>query len=703
MSTLRLLVFVVAIVCSSLSLANDNTSPNMMGQTGLINAPDSRIDDEGSWRFGYSRLKPYSALWTSVSLLPRLEVSARYTQIQGVAAFANRSDANYGDYKDKAFDAKFVVVRESSWIPQVTLGSQDYFGTKLFTSNFVILGKRFYDFDLSLGYGNKRIDGAFGGIAYRPGWAKAWALLVEYDGIDYKSDLHAQRSEALNRHHQSTLAVNYQWGWLGAQLAYQARQVGINAHVTVPLMQPQFIQKIDEPAPYHEQATRASLDEWQQTPQPRQTLYRALRTQGFTNIRIHLQDRQLQIAFSSPRISLVGRSVGRVARTALAMAPQSIESILIHYYSLSDLPIVSYQFNSVENLDRFFRGQLTYGQLLESLTVSYISPPDVTAIEQSSAIKISTPDQEKGIQLVKNRDGQWLSLRQSDESLSRFFFTPLQIGIFFNDPSGAYKYDWFARANYQKQLAPRLFFNAALRATILENVSDVQQASNSELPHVRTDVADYKRDRGIKIDSLLMNKYLQLSTRLYARASFGIYEEMFAGAGGQILYLPREQNWALDLQSDWLRQRDVKGGFGFRDYHSQSSLLNLHYRLPKQGVTLTGRTGQFLAKDRGVRLEFARRFRSGFQIGAWYTKTDGNDITGPGSPGHPYFDKGIFIQIPLNTMLTMDSRAVPLASLSPWTRDVGQMVHSPGDLYRIMENVFLFDRPGYHLLSGFHE
>jgi len=54
-------------------------------------------------------------------------------------------------------------------------------------------------------------------------------------------------------------------------------------------------------------------------------------------------------------------------------------------------------------------------------------------------------------------------------------------------------------------------------------------------------------------------------------------------------------------------------------------------------------------------------------------------------------------------MLTQDTRTAPIASLSPWTRDVGQMVTSPGDLYRIMENIFLFDRPGYHLLSGFHE
>jgi len=674
-----------------------------MGQTGLINAPDSRIADEGVWRIGYSRLKPYNALWSSVSLLRRLEVSARYTQILGVPAFAGRPGENYGDYKDKAFDAKLLLLKESHWWPQLTLGTQDYFGTELFASNYLVMGKRLGSLDVSLGYGNKRIDGWFGGVAYYPDWAQNWSFLADYDALKYRLDHAAAKSEANKRYHQASLALNYQWGWLGTQLAYQARQVGVNAHVSIPLMQPQFIQKLEEPPPYREQPKTYSLADWQQSSQHQQDLYRALRGQGFTNIRIHIHQQQLQIGLSSPRISLVGRSAGRVARVALAMHPHEINSILISYYSLTDLPIVSYQFDDLQQLDLFFRGRLTYGELLKSATVSYISPEDVGEVEQAARIRANSNEDRQGIRLVKNRDGQWLSLRQSDQSLSQFFFTPLQISVFFNDPSGAYKFDWFARATYRKQLATRLFFKSALRATILENVSDVTQQSNSLLPHVRSEVAEYKRQRGVKLDSMLINKYFQPATRVYARASMGIYEEMFAGAGGQIIYLPREKDWAIDLQSDWLRQRDVRGDFSLRDYSTLSTLVNLHYRFPKQGITVSSRIGQFLAKDKGVRLEFARRFRSGFQIGAWYTRSNGNDITGPGSPAHPYYDKGVFIQIPLNTMLTRDSRAVPTASLSPWTRDVGQMVNSPGDLYRVMENVFLFDRPGYHLLSGFHE
>jgi membrane-associated phospholipid phosphatase len=86
-----------------------------------------------------------------------------------------------------------------------------------------------------------------------------------------------------------------------------------------------------------------------------------------------------------------------------------------------------------------------------------------------------------------------------------------------------------------------------------------------------------------------------------------------------------------------------------------------------------------------VRFELKRRFRSGFELGAWYTFTDGNDITSPGSPSKPYYDKGIYGSIPLNTMLTRDTQATGGFSLEPWTRDVGQMVQSPGDLYDMVE------------------
>jgi hypothetical protein len=216
-------------------------------------------------------------------------------------------------------------------------------------------------------------------------------------------------------------------------------------------------------------------------------------------------------------------------------------------------------------------------------------------------------------------------------------------------------------------------------------------------------VADYKRENGLKIEKFMLNKYLLLRPRLYARASAGIYEEMFGGIGGQLLYLPKDQNWAIDLAIDGLQQRDTEGEFGFRDYKVTTTILSYHYRIKKYGLSFALRGGQFLARDDGVRFEFARRFRSGFKIGAWYTYTNGDDITGPGSPNDPYYDKGVFMQIPLSSMLTKDTQAKGGFALGPWTRDVGQLVKSPGDLYDMLEEPLVLDAAEKHLLLDFHK
>jgi hypothetical protein len=285
-----------------------------------------------------------------------------------------------------------------------------------------------------------------------------------------------------------------------------------------------------------------------------------------------------------------------------------------------------------------------------------------------------------------------LSFRKEASDLSTFQIVPLNLGIFFNDPNGAARFDVFTTANYTRQIGAARFLESSVRFTLYENISEVSQPSNSTLPHVRTDIAQYSRNGGrLKLAKLLVNQYLQPAERVYGRLSAGYYEEMFAGTGGQLLYLPEQKPWAVDVSLDWLQQRATDGGFGFRSYDTVTALGAFHYRIPALGLTATARAGRFLARDKGVRFELKRRFRSGITLGFWYTRTDGDDITPPGSPGDPYYDKGIFASIPLGPMLTRDTQARANIALAPWTRDVGQMVVSPGDLYTRFERTLMLD------------
>ncbi|MGE0372207.1 MAG: YjbH domain-containing protein, partial [Gammaproteobacteria bacterium] len=171
--------------------------PTVLGQTGLISMPDARLERDGSFRLGFSNFDPYSTLWSSVTVLPRLELSARYTTIDNISVFEDGD--NVGDFRDKAFDAKLVLLPEGEHLPQLAVGAQDFHGTRLFSAEFVTLSKRIGALDLTLGYGSDRLDGGFGGLRYQPAWAGNLGLVVEYDANDYRRDHEAALSGAAER------------------------------------------------------------------------------------------------------------------------------------------------------------------------------------------------------------------------------------------------------------------------------------------------------------------------------------------------------------------------------------------------------------------------------------------------------------------------------------------------------------------------
>ena len=697
---LRRVGWLLMLLQLSSSVAAD---PTTMGQTGLVNMPSARVEDEGTLRFGLSKFDPYTTFWSSLSLFPRLELGARYTSVDHTVGLSY--NPNYGTFKDKAFDLKLMLLRESRYLPEISIGTQDFLGTRVFDADFVAINKRFGDFDIGLGYGRNRIDGFFGGVRYQPSWYKNISFVYEYDAVDYEHDYAADISGAQDRSGKSTYAIEYRYGWLGTQLAYQGGDIGLNAYLSIPLMKTEFIPKFEEPAPFAEQVERPTISQWNADPQYHHALVQALEKQGFKNVQVALRGTGLEIGFAHRRITLVGRAVGRAVRTALLMGPVDLSSIRLTYFTSTDLAVVSYEFHDLPLLDRFFRGQVTYGQLLEGLTVSYADPESTgmtSAAARNPQEQDTGQDSQAELEWARHEEGHAYSLKVEDDTLGQFRLAPLNLGIFFNDPNGAFRYDLFATALYTRHMGKGLFLDSSVRLSLLEDVSEVADESNSELPHVRTDIGDYKRDSRFKLNTLLVNKFLHLRPRVYARGSIGYYEEMYGGVGGQVLYLPKDGNWATDMAVDWVKQRDTDGDFGFREYETVTALAALHYRIQKYGLTLTARGGRFLAKDKGVRFEFQRRFRSGVRIGAWYTVTDGMDTTPPGSPDDPYYDKGIFMSIPLAIMLTKDTQSTSRVAIAPWTRDVGAMVKSPGDLYTIMEDPLMLDWPGHHLLSDFH-
>lgn len=663
--------------------------PTTSGQTGLVNMPDARVAEDGTWRVGLSRFDPYATLWTSLSAFARLEGSARYTRIDGLAT---ELGPGFGDYKDKAFDLKALLLPETALAPAFAIGLQDFIGTRVLEGRFAAASKRLGDFDLTVGYGAERIGGAFGGVRYHPDWAGGFSFAAEYDANRYAEDLRAAESGADRRAGGPTWALEYRRGVFGGQLAAQEDAWGAGLYLAVPLNRREYVAKSEEPAPYF---PAAAPPDGGVAP-----LYQRLREQGFTDIRVRLaaDGKTLEAELSHPRISRVGRAVGRAARVLVFDAPPAVATIRV-VYTERGLPLFTYTFHDPQVLARFYYGLASRYRLAQTVHVAYAAPGDAL---EGAPLADFEPDG-GDLEVVAFAQGEAVKIGRSNGGDRQWALYPLNLGGFFNDPSGAFHYDVFAAGSARQRLGRGLYLNGAVRLTLLEDVSAVTQTSNSLLPHVRSDVAEYKKASRFKLGSLLLSRYLQPARRVYARLSAGIYEEMFGGAGGQLLYLPRFGDWAADLSTDWVKQREFVGDLGFRDYSTVTALLAVHWRVAPLGLTATVRTGRFLARDNGVRFELKRRFRSGVEAGAWYTMTDGNDITTPGSPDNPYRDKGLFVSIPLAAMLSADRRNRAGLALAPWSRDVGQMVDNPDDLYTIFERSLTWASDEYSPLSEMNE
>ena len=201
---------------------------------------------------------------------------------------------------------------------------------------------------------------------------------------------------------------------------------------------------------------------------------------------------------------------------------------------------------------------------------------------------------------------------------------------------------------------------------ITDNLDNLKLASDSILPHVRTDIVKYlKNSRDYNIDRFQFNYFVNPTPNIYGKISFGLLETMFAGVGSEFLYRPFSKNYGIGAEIWRVQQRDYDMLFDLRDYETTTGHINFYYIEPRSKVLLAVRGGKFLAKDSGFNFDFSRRFKSGFQLGVFFSLTDiSKREFGEGS-----FDKGFYFHVPLDFFATSYNKDVFTYGLKPLTRD----------------------------------
>lgn len=211
----------------------------------------------------------------------------------------------------------------------------------------------------------------------------------------------------------------------------------------------------------------------------------------------------------------------------------------------------------------------------------------------------------------------------------------------------------------------------------LANNFDHLAASSSPLPHVRSDYKNYFEKGRAGIAELQASYSATLDRSLFAQARIGYLEEMFAGAGGEILWRPQNERWAIGVTAYEVWQRGFDQLFELRAYHVFTGHINFYYQVTDEDLSFRVHAGRFLAGDYGATFEVVRRFDSGVEFGAYATFTN----VSAAKYGNGSFDKGIFIRVPMDWLLPVDDRSSFGVALNPLVRDGGQPLAGEYRLY----------------------
>ena len=130
----------------------DQPSFSNYGTIGLMQMPTARLLPEGSLAFTWSHYEPY--LRGSIVAYPFnwFEASYQYTDINNKLYSDVEAFSGSQSYKDKGFDIKFRLLKESKYLPAVALGVRDLGGT-IICLRICVATKRIKNVDLTGGIG----------------------------------------------------------------------------------------------------------------------------------------------------------------------------------------------------------------------------------------------------------------------------------------------------------------------------------------------------------------------------------------------------------------------------------------------------------------------------------------------------------------------------------------------------------------------
>ena len=673
------------IVCIGL-LANvqvnaKSIQPSQMvqGGTGLWQTPTARMAPEGTLSINYTDNDEYRFWSSSLQLFSWMEATVRYTDVR--TRFYSDVQSFSGDQtlKDKGIDVKFRLWEESYYLPDVSVGFRDFGGTGFFESEFIGISKDLGPFDIHLGIGWGHLGNAnsiknpfcdlrdtycerpggfsgsggkvefghffkgpasvFGGLEYQTP-IDHLRLKLEYEGNDYMND----RAGNLVQDSRWNIGAVYEWNNFDFSLNYQRGNTlafgvsyKVNMHTATQVKYdkpPRSLMKA-QPA-----ADMQSLN--------RKRLYNDLFQEGSFLITDTHQDNN-EITFYGTQFAYRdnAEATDRIGRILASELPESITTYKV-VENVALQPMLETEIDA-----QAFKKAARYESLQPDMRSSYQRQEPST-----DTLRNYNPNSESG--LFYSMDSFWIQTFGNPEA-----FYMYQGGVLL---SGGYAFN------------QSVSISGGLKATLLENFDKFSFKTDNQdtsVPRVRTYVREYVTRSRVTLETAILHWTDRIAPNWFAQAYGGYLETMYGGVGAEVFYSPVDSNLSFGFDLNYVQQRSFENDFDFFDYTAVTGHASIYWRpefLPDTQVTLNA--GQFLAKDKGVNVDFAKRFDSGIIVGAYASFTNiSAEEYGEGS-----FTKGFYISIPFDLFALQPAKGRGRIPWVPIARDGGQMLQRPVNL-----------------------
>ena len=660
------------------------------GTVGLIQMPSARMHPGGTVGFTWTHADPYLRGSIMGHPFDWFEASYQYTDVNNFLYSDSPEFSGTQSYKDKSFDAKFRLIKERQLIPQVAVGFRDFGGSALFASEYIVASKLIGNIDFTLGVGfgtisNRNISnplakiaprfesreraiiadsqggdinygkffggkeaGLFGGVEIFLPKLKGTRLKIEYDTTNYagapdggEGYLPVIQDGKFNYSFIYPITKNFhvKLGYIrnntlsfGFSIAgnYSGRSSSLISKTNPP-------PKIDN-AEIYQKVVNAEKAE---------NLYKSslkiLRDNNLYLQSANVDNNRYEITFVQSKYLNNAQALGRMTHILNEISPDVIEEFSLSTINADqslfavDIPRAGYNLYKV--------GKKT-DALLEEVRIYKPDPKQHLKHDYRPRRKLPTT-------IYKISP----AIRSQIGGPDGFYFGDLSLSI------------------HSETLIKRNFNILGVASIgLINNFDELKLASDSILPHVRTDIVSYlKESKKSHITRLQANYFGNPYKSIYTKISAGIFEPMFAGYGGEVLYKPFGQSFGIGAELWHVRQRSFRQLLSFRDYETITGHMNFYYREPRSRVLFHLRGGRYLAKDSGVTFNLSRDFSSGLNMGVFFSITDISKAEfGEGS-----FDKGFFFNLPIQVFFQEYSRGQTGFGLRPLTRDGAQfLVHA---------------------------